>query len=99
MDLHVLLAGARIARTTVCWVSPSATALALALEHGHVAILPADCVQPGLRNGVLSRVNVTDLPTWSLDVVGAYRDGFGRGEAVAEILARTGAKVAAELPR
>jgi hypothetical protein len=85
----------------VCWVSPSAAALALAVEHGHIAVLPADAASAQLRSGVLARVRITGLPRWSLDVAVAYRDGFEEraGSNVVQVLTRTGAQIAATLPR
>lgn len=100
-ELDEMLHAARITPTRVCWVSPSATALALAVEHGYVAVLPADAAYAQLRSGVLSRVRIASLPRWSLDVAVAYRDGFGEHEAstVVQVLTRTGIQIAAALPR
>jgi DNA-binding transcriptional LysR family regulator len=100
-ELEETLRAARIAPTQVCWVSPSATALALAVEHGYVAILPADAACAQLRSGVLSRVRIASLPRWSLDVAVAYRDGFEQRAAsnVIQILTSTGIQIAATLPR
>jgi DNA-binding transcriptional LysR family regulator len=100
-ELDEMLRAARIAPTRVCWVSPSATALTLAVEHGHIAVLPADAASAQLRSGVLAPVRITSLPRWSLDVTVAYRDGFEEraGSNVVQVLTRTGAQIAATLPR
>lgn len=74
-ELDELLRAARIPPTMACWVSPAATALALALEHDHIAVLPADTARPALRGGSLAPVDVSSLPAWSLDIAVAYRNG------------------------
>jgi DNA-binding transcriptional LysR family regulator len=61
-ELDEILRTIHIPPTRVCWVSPAATALALAAEHGHIAVLPADAARPGLRSGILARVKITNLP-------------------------------------
>ena len=88
-ELGELLHVAGIAATGVCWVSPAATALTLAVEHGYVAMLPSDAAAAALRDGVLAPVRITGLPRWSLEVAAAYRHGFPEREAarVAEALA------------
>ena len=100
-ELEEMLRAARIAPPQVCWVSPSATALALAVEHGYVAILPADAACAQLRSGLLARVRIASLPRWSLDVAVAYRDGYEQRAAsnVIQILTSTGNQIAATLPR
>ena len=87
-ELAELLHTAGIPAAQVCWVSPAATALSLAVEHGHVAILPSDAAAGALRDGVLSPVKIAGLPKWSLDVALTYRHGFAEREnaSVAEIL-------------
>ena len=87
-ELGELLHTAGITATQVCWVSPSATALTLAVEHGYVAILPSDAASAQLRSGVLARVRITGLPRWSLEVAVTYRQGSAQPEAamVADIL-------------
>jgi len=77
-ELDALLRPALAAPGRVCWVSPAATALALAAEYGYLAMLPADAAAPHLRRGALSRVKVTGLPKWTLDVAVAYRPGPGQ---------------------
>jgi DNA-binding transcriptional LysR family regulator len=69
-------------------VSPAATALALALEHRYIAVLPADIARPALRDGSLSVVKVAGLPRWSLDVAAAYRSGPGTGASPAALALR-----------
>jgi DNA-binding transcriptional LysR family regulator len=88
-ELGELLHVAGIAATQVCWVSPAATALTLAIEHGYVAMLPSDAASAQLREGILARVKITGLPRWSLEVAVAYRQGSPQREIamVAEILA------------
>lgn len=73
-ELDELLRAARIPATQICWVSPAATALALALKHDHIAVLPADTARPALRDGSLAPVDVSSLPAWSLDIAVAYRN-------------------------
>jgi DNA-binding transcriptional LysR family regulator len=80
-ELDEMLRTTGIPPTRVCWVSPAATALALAVEHGHIAVLPADTARPGLRSGVLARLRVTSLPRWSMNVAIAYRPGFAEQQA------------------
>ena len=94
-ELDEMLHMAHIQPTQVCWVSPAATALALAAEHGHIAVLPADAARPGLRNGTLAQVNVTNLPRWSMNVTVAYRRGFAEQQApkVMQTLAETAIKI------
>ena len=100
-ELEEMLRAARIPPTRVCWVSPSATALALAAEHGHIAVLPADAASAHLRGGALSRLRITGVPKWSLDVAVAYRDGFENHPAarIVQVLTRTVSQIAAALPR
>jgi DNA-binding transcriptional LysR family regulator len=95
-ELDEILRTIHIPPTRVCWVSPAATALALAAEHGHVAVLPADAARPGLRSGALARVKITNLPRWSLNVAMAYRSGFAEQQAprMMRILAEASAKIA-----
>jgi DNA-binding transcriptional LysR family regulator len=89
-ELDELLRMAGIPPTRVSWVSPAATALALAIEHGHIALLPADAASPGLRSGVLAPLKITNLPRWSMNVAAAYRPGFAeQAPAVMRILAST----------
>jgi len=94
-ELDELLRATRIPPTQVCWVSPAATALALATEHGHIAVLPADTAYPGLRSGTLAQVKITNLPWWSMNVAAAYRRGFAEQQApkLMQILAETGTKI------
>lgn len=72
-ELDAVLAAAKIPPARICWVSPSATALALAVEHGYVAILPADAARAELRAGTVAPVRLAGLPRWSLNVTVAYR--------------------------
>jgi DNA-binding transcriptional LysR family regulator len=72
-ELGDALREAGIPPTRVCWVSPSSTALALAVRHGYVAVLPADAVATDLRAGAVELLRPTGLPEWSLDVSVAYR--------------------------
>jgi DNA-binding transcriptional LysR family regulator len=90
-ELAELLHAAGIPAAQVCWVSPAATALTLAVEHGHIAVLPSDAASGRLRDRTLFPVKITDLPKWSLDVALTYRHGFAEREnaAVAELLAST----------
>jgi DNA-binding transcriptional LysR family regulator len=74
-ELEDLLRNHKIPSTQICWVSPSATAMGLASHHGYIAALPADAAAARLRSGTLVQVTVANLPTWSLDVVAAYRRG------------------------
>jgi DNA-binding transcriptional LysR family regulator len=94
-ELDEILHTIHIPPTRVCWVSPAATALALAAEHGHIAVLPADAARPGLRSGVLARVKITSLPRWSMNVAMAYRSGFAEQQApgMMRILAEAGDKI------
>jgi DNA-binding transcriptional LysR family regulator len=78
-DLDDLLRNHKIPSRQICWVSPSATALGLAVEHGYIAALPADVAAAALRSRALVRLRVRNLPTWSLDVVAAYRRGRKTG--------------------
>jgi DNA-binding transcriptional LysR family regulator len=91
-ELDELLRAARMPPTKVCWVSPAATALALALEHDHIAVLPADAARPALRSGRLAPVNVGALPKWSLHIAAAYRHSDKNGPAALALraLAATG---------
>lgn len=100
-ELDEILRALHIAPTRVCWVSPAATALALAVEHGYIAVLPADTAYPSLRSGVLSRVRIARLPSWSMDVAVAYRRGFSKQQAptVIQVVTRTGTQIAAALFR
>jgi DNA-binding transcriptional LysR family regulator len=75
-ELDEILRMTRFPPTRVCWVSPAATALALATEHGHIAVLPADAARPGLSSGVLARLKIADLPRWPVHVAVAYQRGF-----------------------
>jgi len=94
-ELDEILRAARVPPTQVCWVSPAATALALATEHGYIAVLPADAAYPGLRARALAQVKITNLPRWSLNVAVAYRRGFAEQQApkLMQILAETGTKI------
>jgi DNA-binding transcriptional LysR family regulator len=96
-ELDEILRTSHIPPTRVCWVSPAATALTLAAEHGHIAMLPADTAHPGLHSGALAQVRITNLPRWSMNVAVAYRHGFAEQQApkIMQILAETGAKIAA----
>jgi DNA-binding transcriptional LysR family regulator len=79
------LQAAGVRSPQICWVSPSSTALSLAMTYGHVAILPADIAQPALTNGSLVRLKFTGLPKWHQDVAVAYRSDAPSGP-VATIL-------------
>jgi len=94
-ELEEILRATRIPPTQVCWVSPAATALALATEHRHIAVLPADAASPGVRSGVLAHVKITNLPRWSMNVAVAYRRGFAEQQAskLMQILAETSTKI------
>jgi DNA-binding transcriptional LysR family regulator len=94
-ELDEILRTTRIPPTQVCWVSPAATALALATDHRHIAVLPADAAYPGLRSHVLARVKITNLPRWSMNVAVAYRRGFAEQQApkLMQILAGIGAEI------
>ena len=72
-ELDAALADARIPPTRICWVSPSATALALAVEHGYVAVLPADAARAEFRTGTVAPVRLAGRARWSLNVSVAYR--------------------------
>ena len=72
-ELDAALREARIPPAQICWVSPSSTALALAVEHGYVAVLPADAARSDLRRGAVAPLRLTGLPQWSVDVTVAYR--------------------------
>jgi LysR family transcriptional regulator, pca operon transcriptional activator len=100
-ELAEMLRTVHLPLTRVCWVSPSTTALALAVEHGYIAMLPADTALAGLRSGVLSRVKITNLPQWSMDVAVAYRRGLGEEQApkVIQVLTEAGGQIAAALSR
>jgi DNA-binding transcriptional LysR family regulator len=95
-ELDEILRTSHIPPTRVCWVSPAATALALAAEHGHIAMLPADTARPGLHSGALAQVKITNLPRWSMNVAVAYRHGFAEQQApkIMQILAETATKIA-----
>jgi DNA-binding transcriptional LysR family regulator len=95
-ELDEILRATGIPPTQVCWVSPAATALALATEHRHVAVLPADAAYPGLRSGVLTQLKITNLPRWSMNVAVAYRRGFAEQQSpkLMQILAETGTTIA-----
>jgi DNA-binding transcriptional LysR family regulator len=94
-ELDEILRTTRTPPTQVCWVSPAATALALATEHRYIAVLPADAAHPGLRRGVLAQVKITNLPRWSMNVTIAYRHGFAEHQPpeVMQILTETGTKI------
>jgi DNA-binding transcriptional LysR family regulator len=93
-ELGEILRTIHIPPTQVCWVSPAATALVLAAEHGHIAMLPADAASPGLRSGALAQVKVTNLPRWSMNVAVAYRRGFTeQSPKVMQILTETATKI------
>jgi DNA-binding transcriptional LysR family regulator len=94
-ELEEILRTAHIPPIRVCWVSPAATALVLAAEHGHIAILPADTAHPGLHSGLMVQVKITNLPRWSMNVTIAFRRGFAGQQSpkVMQILADTGAKI------
>ena len=94
-ELDEILRATRIPPTRVCWVSPADTALTLATEHHHIAVLPADAAHPGLRSGALAQVRITNLPRWSMNVAVAYRRGFAEQQApkLMQILAEIGAKI------
>ena len=55
------------------WVATSDTAIALAVDHGHLAVVPRSTVAAGLARDDLTIVEVTDLPQWSIDVHLAFR--------------------------
>ena len=95
-ELDEILRTLHIPPTRVCWVSPAATALALAAEHGHIGVLPADAAGPGLHSGALAQVKITNLPKWSVNVAIAWRHGFAeqQGSQLMQILAETGTKIA-----
>jgi DNA-binding transcriptional LysR family regulator len=99
-ELDEVLRATRIPPTGVCWVSPAATALALAAEHRHIAVLPADAAHPGLRSGVLAHVKITNLPRWSMNVAVAYRRGFAEQQApnLMRILTEIGTKITPATP-
>lgn len=90
-ELDQILRAAHMPPARVCWVSPAATALALAVRHSYIAVLPADTADPDLRSSVLARIQVTSLPRWSMDVAVAYRRGLGAQQApkMIEILTKT----------
>jgi DNA-binding transcriptional LysR family regulator len=100
-ELDELLRAARVPANQVCWVSPSTTALTLAVEHSYVAMLPADTAHPGLRSGALSRVRVRGVPQWTMDVAVAYRRGLGEQHApkVTEVLTEARGQIGAALSR
>ena len=54
-------------------MSPAATAPALAVAHGYVAVLPADAARADLRAGTVITLRLAALPRWSLNVTVAYR--------------------------
>jgi DNA-binding transcriptional LysR family regulator len=72
-DLEAILRAARVPPTSVSLVSPSATALALAVDHGYVALLPAEAARRQLHSGALVTLKPHGLPKWSVDVAVAYR--------------------------
>jgi DNA-binding transcriptional LysR family regulator len=94
-ELDEILRTSRIPPTRVCWVSPAATALTLAAEHGYIAMLPADTAYPGLHSGVLAQVRMTNLPRWSMNVAVAYRHGFAERQTpkIMQTIAETGTKI------
>jgi DNA-binding transcriptional LysR family regulator len=93
-ELGEILRTIHIPPTRVCWVSPAATALVLAAEHGHIAILPADAARPGLCTGVVAQVKIMNLPKWSMNVAVAYRRGFAeQSPEVLQILTETATKM------
>jgi DNA-binding transcriptional LysR family regulator len=98
-ELDELLRASGMPAARVCWVSPAATALTLAVEHGYIAMLPADTAYPGLCSGVLSRVKIVSLPRWSMDVAVAYRRGLGEQYVpkVIQVLTATRSQIAAVL--
>jgi len=78
-QLETLLSAVGASPANVCWVSPAATARALAVQHDHVAILPANAVRADLDDGRLLRLSVRDLPSWALQTRVAYRRGNDGG--------------------
>lgn len=80
-ELEEILRAAGIPPTQVCWVSPAATALALATEHRHIAVLSADAAQPGLRSGDLTHLKITNMPRWFMNVTVAYRLGLSEQQS------------------
>jgi DNA-binding transcriptional LysR family regulator len=78
-DLEAAFREAGVPPAQVRWVSPSSTALALALEHGYLAVLPADAARMQLQAGTLTRVRLAGLPKSSLTVTVAYRGRVPEG--------------------
>lgn len=74
-ELEELLRASDHSPPTVCWVSPAATAIELALS-GYVAVVPADVASRHLVSGSLRRLRVAGLPRWEIDVELAWRDTF-----------------------
>jgi DNA-binding transcriptional LysR family regulator len=55
------------------WVATSDTAITLAVDHGHLALIPRSSVAARLARGELVLVDVADLPRWSIDVHLVFR--------------------------
>jgi DNA-binding transcriptional LysR family regulator len=85
-ELDAALREAGLPPTQTCWVSPATTALALAAEHGYIALVPADASGSGLSSGVLTRLHLTGLPQWQVSVSVAYRQRDAGHQPVAATL-------------
>jgi DNA-binding transcriptional LysR family regulator len=74
-ELIVRLHAHRTTNIPIHAIQPATAALELVLEHGFLTFMPAMAVAKQLHEGVLVKLDVTDLPLWEWEVMMAWRSG------------------------